>query len=160
MAVFEQDVRGLDVAVHESVRVDVRERLAQPDGQHADLVGAERPGVQPPGQRGAFDEIGDDVGAPVGAGLGAAVEERDQPGVAQAGERLELPVVLGRVPRAVRAVDLDRHPFAGVEIATLVHDRGPARTHDSVQPVAARDQRAVGGGVCAHTPSFPVRGGV
>jgi len=138
----------------------VRERLAEADGQHADLVGAERPGIQAPGQRRAFDEIGDDVGAPVGPGLGAAVEERDQPGVAQAGERLELPVVLGRVRRAVRAVDLDRHPLAGVEIATLVHDRRPARAHDPVQPVTARDHRAVGGGVCAHTPSFPIRGGI
>ena len=37
VTVFEQDVRGLDVAVHEAVRVDVRERVGQPDGQHAYL---------------------------------------------------------------------------------------------------------------------------
>ena len=97
-AVVEQDVRGLDVAVDEAARVDVGQCGREPGAQAQDVGGGQGSFVEARGERGPVDQVGDEIGAAVRAGLGAAVVQRDQPGMAQRAQRLDLPVLLDPVP--------------------------------------------------------------
>ncbi len=88
----EQDVAGLDVAVHDPAPVDVAEGVGQGGAERDHVAERQRAAADPLGEGVALDELHDEVGAPV---VVADVVDRDQPGVRERRERQDLAAVAG-----------------------------------------------------------------
>ena len=139
----EQDVLGLDVAVHDLVRVRAAERAGD-----LDRVGQRLVDRQPPEpadavlERLALDVLEDDVGPVlVLAGVDHADdvrvrELRDRPRLAP--EALELVGVGRHLP----VQELDRHPALEVDVEGLIDRRHPSGADLGVEPVAAAELHA------------------
>ncbi len=93
----QQDVGGLDVAVHHPLRVRARERATQLLGDGPRLGGHERPAQQALGQALALDQLGDVVGTLIRV---ADVEDLHDARVADAREQARL-ALEALHPRAV-----------------------------------------------------------
>jgi len=137
--VGQQDVGGLEVAVHQPRPVDGLQRLGQPGGQDAQRVLRQRPLLgEHRRQRRPRDVGGDQPGrVAVGVGVddGSGVEAADPPG------RLDLggePLPELRIGRQLRPHHLDRHrPAAGgAPQVDLAH---AAAAEPGLEPVPADD---------------------
>ena len=135
LAVLEEHVAGLEVAVHDADRVDRLQGLDEAATQAHQLVRAERPLVgDDVVQRGPGDVAGHQVGA-VPHDVG--VDDRGDPGADDAGERVDLalqPPAGLRVVGDVRAEHLDGHGSA-VRVQPEVDDAHPTLAEARHQPV-------------------------
>ena len=143
----EQDVGGLDVAVHHVLGVHVGQRRGDLGGDLADLRLAQRALRDPGRQAGAVDQLHhQEGGLPVRPDR--TVEQGDQVGVAQPGQRLQLELVAlhatGDLVRVgVGAEDLDRD-VAGQQLVVGAEHLGHAAGADPVDDPVTAAQRPAG----------------
>ncbi len=134
----QQDVGGLDVAMHESLRVRVMQRL-----RHRDDEADRFPRRHPPRKHArrqvlAGNEFGNDVTAPVLRP--SCVVDRNDAGVIQAGDQAGFGQVGLHVPRlahAPRLGDLDRHVASQFVVPGQVHAAEAALGQHAQHAIAA-----------------------
>ncbi len=127
----EQDVRGLDVAVQDAVRMRVAESARYPLQQRHHFLQVHR-GAHPFGERAALDQLEHEEGNPV---LVAEVEDLEDVGMLETGDRPRLllePLAIGRFVGEDVGQDLDRHVAIEGGVVGAV-DRSHAATTDSLQ---------------------------
>ncbi len=140
--VDEQDVRGLDVAVHDPVRVDVVQRLGHVEPDLGDVPDGERADLQP-----RLEVLPDDerhheeaLLRTVGVGEDTGVEEADEVVVLERGQHPEFGVLSGDVDRTgVEHLDGDRS--AEHFVGGLVDDGHAALADRPFDPVPAVEER-------------------
>ena len=137
LIVGQQDVRGLDVAVHDAVAMSVVERLGHFAGDPKRLVQAQLLlALQPLAQRLAGDERHDVIKEPAGL---ARVVQRQDVGVLQLGREPDLPQEPLDPDRARHFwVDhLDRGRAVVFQVVREVHGRHPATSELALDHVMA-----------------------
>ena len=139
----QQHVLGLDVAMHDLVRVRGPERAGDLDRVRQRLV--DRQPAHPPDpvlERLALDVLEDDVGPVL---VLAGVDHADDVGMRELGDRPRLApeaLQLVGVGRHLPVQELDRHPPFEVDVEGLIDRRHPSRADLGVEPIPATEQHA------------------
>ena len=144
VAVGADDVRRLDVTVHDAARMRVLERVAERHPDQDDIAVGEVAAGEQLGERAPADELGHEVDRVL---VAAGLVQRDDPGVRQARRRERLALA------ALLAVELDRDPLDGdvaleVLVAREVHDAHPPGADPPHEVIAAKDDLARVSGMC------------
>jgi hypothetical protein len=149
--VAHQDVRRLDVPVHDPARVHVCQGVGELGAEVGHLVVVQGAAGEPTEQRRVRDELHHDE--PVRAVLElvrAGVVERDEPGVRQHAEQPDLALLadpVGRGHRLRRGEHLHGDRTVGVLVAGFVHGPHAARADELDEAVAASEERVRPGAV-------------